>query len=54
MSLYDIQGRLIEIIDFNPNSLAQTIQLKNQVQRGVYLLEVANENGKFVKKLIIK
>lgn len=54
ISLYDIQGRLIEKLDFDPNALTQRIQLNNQYQSGVYLVEVANSKGKFVKKLIIR
>lgn len=54
ISLYNIQGRLIEKLDFNPNLLTQQIQLKNQYQSGVYLIEISNNDGKFVQKLVIK
>jgi len=54
ISLYDIQGRLMEKLDFNPNLSTQQIQLKNQYQSGVYLIEVANREGKFIQKLVIK
>ncbi len=54
ITIYDLQGRMIENLDFSSNSSTQQIQLENQYRSGVYLLEVANENGKSVNKLIIK
>ncbi len=54
VSIYDLQGRLIETLGFDTNSLSQRVELKNQYQSGVYLLEVSNENGKSVNKLIIE
>jgi len=54
ITLYNIQGRIIETLDFNPDLLTQQIQLKNQYQSGVYLIEVANGEGKYVQKLVIK
>jgi subtilisin-like proprotein convertase family protein len=54
ISIYDFQGRLIENLDYSTGSIEQQIQLKNQYQSGVYLIEVSNENGKSVNKLIIK
>ncbi len=53
ISVYDIQGRLIEKLNFKPDVLTQEVRLKNEYQSGTYLLEVANREGKFVQKLII-
>ena len=54
ISIYDLQGRLIENLNFQSNSATQQVQLKNQYRSGVYLIEISNENGKSINKLIIK
>lgn len=54
ISIYDLQGRLVETLDFESNSANQRVELKNQYQSGIYLIEVSNENGKSVSKLIIE
>lgn len=54
VSIYDLQGRLVENLDLEANSTTQRVELKKQYQSGVYLIEVTNENGKSVNKLIIK
>lgn len=53
VSIYDMQGRLIEIVDYALNALSQRIVLKNKYQSGVYLLEILDQNKKSVEKLII-
>ena len=54
ISIYDIQGRLVEHLDFELNSSNQRVELQSQYQSGVYLIEISNENGKSINKLIIK
>ncbi|NBC58901.1 MAG: T9SS type A sorting domain-containing protein [Bacteroidetes bacterium] len=54
VSIYDLQGRLIESLDIDANTSTQRVELQNQYQSGVYLVEVSNENGKSINKLIIK
>lgn len=54
MSIYDMQGRLVETIKPVLNALSQRVVLKNISQNGVYLLEVIDQHKKSVKKLIVK
>ncbi len=54
ISIFDIRGRLIESIEPNSNNTSLRVELQNEYQRGVYLVEVNNDNGKFVSKLIIR
>lgn len=54
ISIYDIRGRLIESLKPNTNSSTINVQLKNQYQNGTYIIEIANSNGKIVRKLILK
>ena len=54
ISIFDIRGRLIESIVPNSNNTSFRVELQNEYQRGVYLVEVNNDNGKFVSKLIIR
>ena len=54
ISIYNLQGRLIESLDFKPNSPNRRVELQNQYQSGLYLIEISNENGKTIDKLIIK
>lgn len=53
ISIYDLRGRLVEDINPKQNSVPLRIELQNQFQSGVYLLEVANEQGRSIKKLVI-
>ena len=53
ISIYDLQGRLIENLKFDSNSASQRIVLQNHYQSGLYIIEISNENGKSVSKLII-
>lgn len=54
ISIYDMQGRIIETIKPALNALSQLVVLKNIPKSGVYLLEVLDQNEKSVKKLIVK
>jgi len=54
ISIYDLRGRLVEKINPEQNTVPLLIELQNQPQRGVYLLEIANEQGKSIKKLVIQ
>jgi subtilisin-like proprotein convertase family protein len=51
--IYDLRGRLVEKINPEQNTVPLLIELQNQPQSGVYLLEIANEQGKSIKKLVI-
>jgi subtilisin-like proprotein convertase family protein len=54
ISIYDLRGRLVEKISPEQNTVPLLIELQNQHQSGVYLLEIANEQGKSIKKLVIQ
>lgn len=53
LSIYDLQGRVIENIDIVLNSLTLEIDLKKQYQNGIYFLEILDQGKKTVQKLII-
>jgi subtilisin-like proprotein convertase family protein len=53
ISIYDLRGRLVEKINPKQNTVPLLIELQNQPQSGVYLLEIANDQGKSIKKLVI-
>jgi len=54
ISIYDMQGRLVERLTVESSSTNQRVVLENQYQSGVYLIEISNEEGKSIDKLIIR
>ncbi|MCF6295718.1 MAG: proprotein convertase P-domain-containing protein, partial [Flavobacteriaceae bacterium] len=54
VNLYDIQGRTIQSISYktNSNTFTKTINLNN-VENGIYLLEIKQGNKKATKKIIV-
>ena len=54
ISIFDLQGRLIENLKIRTNSANQQIILQNQYQSGTYLIVVSNDDAKSVNKLIIR
>jgi hypothetical protein len=49
IELYDIQGRILETVIENNNSLKLDISEK---QNGIYFLKINSENGSKVEKII--
>lgn len=54
ISVYDMNGRLIENIKLFSNALSYDVVLQSQYKSGIYLLNIESGNKSSVKKLIIK
>ncbi len=53
INVYSPLGAIIQTIDIKDKSTAVDVSLKN-LQKGIYLVELKNENEKFWKKIIIE
>lgn len=53
ISIYDLNGRLVHLSNFDNNSTRQQIDVNN-LSSGVYLIEVKTETNQFKTKLIVE
>lgn len=52
--IYSLQGQVIEEINLNNQSTSHQVKLTNDLQSGVYLIEVNDGQSKSVEKLIVR